>query len=123
MALDEAGPETAPVTMASCVAALGLLVRLKLADPLTPEVDAVTVYGPPATVLAVKTEEVARPLEFVVTRRTRWWSGYRPSTMRRSPTLLNVGAVNVTDAPDTGLPPESVTLATSGVAKERVHRG
>ena len=67
MALDDAGPDTVPVVKTSWVADWALLVRLKVAVPLTPDVVAVTVYGPPATVLAVKTDDVARPLELVVT--------------------------------------------------------
>ena len=90
-----------------------MFVRLKFAVPLTPDVVAATVYGPPATVFAVKTEEVARPLELVVTSHSLE-VGFPPEQVAKLPVAPDVGAVNVTVAPDTGLPPESVTLATRG---------
>jgi hypothetical protein len=101
------------VVNANWLAVEGLLVRLKVAVPLTPDVDAVTVYGPPAIVLAVKTDEVARPLELVVTSHSLA-AGLPPAHEAKEPDGPEVGAVNVTDTPETGLPLESVTLATSG---------
>ena len=59
---------------------------------------------------------MARPLELVVTTHSLV-VGLPPEHEAKVPDAPEVGAVNVTDAPDTGLPLESVTLATSGAPK------
>ena len=72
-------------------------------------------------VLAVKTDEVARPLELVVT--THFVEvGLPPLQEAKVPDAPEVGALKVTLAPATGLPCESVTLTTSGLAKAAVDR-
>lgn len=86
-----------------------VFVRLKLAGDETPAVEAVTVYAP-VVVLAVKTWEVAAPLEFVVSV-----SVAATGFVAKVPLAPVDGAVNVTETPLTGLPLPSVTVATRGL--------
>src|SRR5215467_16383202 len=81
------------------------LVSEKLAGVETPETEAVTVYGPPAMLLAVKTGAVATPCALVVAVLTP------PAKLPLAPLE---GAVNVTVTPETALPPASFTVATRG---------
>ena len=67
--------------------------------------------------LAVNADDVASPLEFVDTTQTLE-VGFPPEQDANVPVAPEVGAVNVTLTPETGLPAESVTFATSGEAKE-----
>ncbi len=83
------------------------MVREKLAGVATPETAAVTVYGPPAVPLAVKTGAVATPCALVVALFTP------PANVPLAPLA---GAVNVTVTPLTGLLKESFTVACSCVA-------
>src|SRR5581483_3468639 len=64
--------------------------------------------GPPACPLAVMAAEVATPDAFVVAVLTP------PAKVTLAP--VGAGAVNVTVAFGTGLPPASVTVATSALA-------
>jgi hypothetical protein len=82
------------------------LVRAKFAEVAIPDADAVTVYGPPAVLLAVKTADVAIPCAFVVAVFTP------PANVPLAPLA---GAVNVTATPLTGLFPASFTVACSCV--------
>jgi hypothetical protein len=86
------------------------LVRLKFAGFVTPLTLAVTVYGPPAVVLAVKVDEVAMPLEFVV-------AVVVVEELANVPEAPEPGAVKVTVTPGTPSPAESVTVAASGAVK------
>jgi hypothetical protein len=67
-------------------------------------------------VLAVNVEEVASPLELVVTTHS-FAVGFPPEQVANEPDAPDVGAVKVTLAPETGLPYVSVTFATSGDPK------
>ena len=84
-----------------------MFVNEKLAD--SPGTVAVTMYGP-AVLFAVKTGEVATPAAVV----TAVTVVAPPAKLPLAPV---VGAVNVTVAPLTTLPPESFTVACSAVAK------
>jgi hypothetical protein len=88
-------------------ATLARLVRAKLAGVDTPVTEAVTVYGPPTVLFAVKTGAVATPLAFVTAVFTP------PANVPLAPLP---GATNVTVAPLTGLFRESSTVACSCVA-------
>ena len=118
-------PESKTVTW-SCVANADLMVALcgvpavaemfagslptfvseKLAGVPTPATDAVTIYGPPAVLFAVKTGAIAMPAALVVAVLT-------PAA--NVPLAPLAGGVNVTAAPLTGLLNESVTVARSCV--------
>ena len=82
------------------------LVRLKLAAAVAPGAEAVTLYEP-AVVPAVKTGEVAFPLESVV-------AVVAPPA--KVPVAPDVGTAKVTVTPLEGVP-LVVTVATSGLAK------
>src|SRR5579864_2019801 len=84
-----------------------VLVNAKLAGVATPDTDAATLYGPPAMLLAVNTAEVAIPLAFVTAVLTP------PANVPLA--SVCAGAVNVTVTPETGLLPESFTVACSAV--------
>jgi len=84
------------------------LVRLKLAAVEAPVAAAVTATVP-AIVLAVSTDEVATPLEFVIT------VSVAVEFEANVPLAPDAGAVNVTVTPAVGVPPV-VTVATSGLA-------
>lgn len=86
---------------------MGALVREKVAGEATPEIDAVTVYGPPAVVLAVKTGAVATPDAFVIAMFTP------PAKVPLAPLA---GAVKVTVTPLMGLLEGSLTVAWNCVA-------
>ncbi len=116
MALDEGAPETGVEVITSWLAMAGVFVRLKFAEPLIPEVVALTVYGPPAVVLAVNVDAVASPLELVVTTHSLA-EGLPPEQVANVPEAPEVGAVNVTLTPGTPVPPELVTFATRGEVK------
>src|SRR5262252_3147288 len=88
-------------------ATLGVFVSEKFAGVETPETDAVTVYGPPVTLFAVKTAAVATPEAFVVAVVTP------PANVPLAPLP---GAAKVTTAPLTGLLNESLTVACNCVA-------
>jgi len=82
------------------------LVSKKLAGVDTPDTAAVTVYGPPSTLLAVKVPAlVAKPLALVA-------AVLAPLNEAVAP--LVVPMVKVTVALFTGFPPESFTIATRG---------
>src|SRR5713101_3827192 len=83
------------------------LVSEKLAGLATPATDAVTVYGPPPILLAVKTGAVATPWAFVVAVFTP------PANVPLAPLA---GAVKVTVTPFTGLFEASFTVACRSVA-------
>ena len=116
MALDEVAPETGVDVITSWLAVACVLVRLKFAEPLTPVVVALTVYGPPTVALAVNVDAVARPLELVVTTHSLA-EGLPPEQVANVPEAPEVGAVKVTLTPGTPVPPELVTLATRGDVK------
>ena len=82
-----------------------VFVRPKEVDRLF--TDAVTPYGPPAMVFAVKPVE-ATPEALVCTVAVVTFPG-------NVPLAPEAGAVKVTLAPETGLPLASVTVATSGL--------
>jgi hypothetical protein len=84
------------------------LVRLKLAAAAAPVAEAVTVIVP-AVVLAVNDDEVATPLEFVIT------VSVAVEFETNMPLAPDAGAVNVTATPLAGDPP-FVTVATSELA-------
>lgn len=84
-----------------------MLVKLKLAGDGTPEAVAVTVYEP-VVAFAVKAEDVATPLEFVV-------SVSVAVPFANIPLAPVEGAVNVTLTPLVGAP-LVVTVATNGAA-------
>jgi hypothetical protein len=84
-----------------------LLVRAKPGEVVRASAVAVTEYRP-ATVLAVNTGEVAKPEALVM--------AVFPE-QAKAPLAPVVGTSNVTVTPDTGLPPESFTVAASGSAK------
>ena len=98
------GPGFAPKLIV-CVA--WLLVSAKLAVVAAP--DEATTLNPPALPLAVIAVEVATPETLVTAVFTP------PAKVTLAPVWA--GAVKVTLAPDTALPPLSVTLATSGLVK------
>ena len=75
----------------------------------TPVTVAFTVYGVPAVALAVKVGDVAMPEEFVDTVT-------EVPAPAKVPLAPLAGAANVTLAPLTGFPPESLTAATNGAA-------
>jgi hypothetical protein len=82
-------------------------VRLKLAGVETPGAVAVTMYGPPTVALAVKTDEVALPVESVV-------SVSVAVPFKNVPLAELAGAVNVTVTPLTAFEELSSTVATNG---------
>src|SRR3989442_13425180 len=88
-------------------ATLEVLVSEKFEEEATPDTVAVTVKGPPATLLAVSTGAVARPEAFVV-------AVFPPPA--NVPLAPLGGAVNVTVTPLTGLLLESVTVTCSCAA-------
>ena len=79
-----------------------------MAGVATPVTLALTEKGPTAP-FAVKADEVAAPDESVVVVKVM-------APRANVPLAPLAGAVNVTDTPPTGLPPESLTVATSGAA-------
>src|SRR5215467_8063064 len=91
-------------TKAMFAATEAVLVREKLAEVATPETEAVTIYGPPATAFAVRIGAVATPDALVVAVLTP------PAKVPLAPLA---GAVNVTVTPLTGLLKESNTVAWS----------
>ena len=95
-----------PLVAVRLAGTLAVFVSEKLAVPLTPETDAVTVYAP-AVPLAVNTADVATPLAFVSAVFTP------PANVPLAPVP---GAVNVTVTPDIGFPLPSFTVATNGAA-------
>src|SRR6266853_6820914 len=86
---------------------LATLVREKLAGVVTPDAEAVTLYGPPTLPLAVKMAAVATPCALVVAVFTL------PAKVPLAPVP---GAANVTVTPLTGLLRESLTVACRDVA-------
>lgn len=84
-----------------------VLVSEKMAGLETPGALAVTVYDP-TVLLAVKAGDVACPLAPVVAVAVGCDANEPPGPL--------AGAVNVTVTPETGLPPESFTTATNGLA-------
>jgi hypothetical protein len=84
-------------------ARLGSFVSEKFAGVAAPATDAITSYGPPAMLFAVKTAEVATPLAFVVAVLTP------PANVPLGPVCA--GAVNVTIIPASKCPPLSFTVA------------
>jgi hypothetical protein len=94
-------------TSAIFAGALTRLVKEKFAGLATPVTVAVTVYGPPAVLLAVNVAAVATPLAFVTAVFTP------PANVPLAPPT---GAVNVTVTPLTGLFRESSTVACNGIA-------
>jgi hypothetical protein len=92
-----------PLTTAMLAGEPAVLVRENDAGVETPVALAVTLYAP-AMLFAVSAGEVAWPLAAVVTV-----AG--PPNVALAP---DAGAANVTLTPEIGLPPESVTSATSG---------
>jgi hypothetical protein len=94
-----------PLVAVTEAAAPTVLVSRKLAGVATPETVAATVYCGPAVVLAVKIAEVAMP-EALVIAVLRF-----PAKVPLGPLA---GAVKVTVAPLTGLPPTSLTRTTKG---------
>src|SRR5215472_6308295 len=95
-----------PLVAATFTGIPAVLVSEKFAD-VAPVALATTLYGPPATLIAVNVFDVATPLAFVVAVFTP------PANVPLAP---EAGGVNVTTTPLTGLPPLSVTVATSGAA-------
>src|SRR5690348_14605777 len=90
-------------------AAAARFVNEKFAGVATPATVAVTVYGPPAVLFAVKVAEVATPLAFVV-------AVFAPPA--NVPLAPLPGAVNVTTTPLTGLLPASLTVTCNGNAND-----
>lgn len=84
-----------------------VLVKAKLAVDATPGTLAVTLYDP-IIPLAVKAGAVATPCAFVV--------AVADAPEPKAPLAPEAGAVNVTVAPETGLLPESLTVAWRAVA-------
>jgi hypothetical protein len=82
---------------------LASFVSEKIAGAPAPATDAVTSYGPPAMLFAVKTADVATPLAFVVAVFTPF------AKVPLGPVCA--GAVNVTVPPASGCPPLSLTVA------------
>jgi hypothetical protein len=99
----------APPVAVTTAAGPGLFVRLNVAVVAAPD-EAVTLYGPPAMVFAVNAVAVATPLAFVVA-----FVVFVP--FANVPLAPLAGAVNVTVAFGTRLPPESLTVACNNVAK------
>src|SRR5204863_9091741 len=92
----------------SLLAALPILfVSEKFAGVATPATLAVTVYGPPATLLAVKVADVATPLPLVVAVFTP------PAKLPLAPVP---GAVNVTVTLTTELHTSALNAPTNRVA-------
>src|SRR4029077_20804965 len=89
-------------------AAPAVLVKAKFAFVATLLTDAATLYEP-AVVFAVKAVAVATPLALVFTLTVLT----PPANVPLAPLA---GAVNVTEAPETGLPPLSFTVACRAVA-------
>src|SRR5258708_23548983 len=85
----------------------GRFEREKFAEVPTPATDAVTLYGPPAVLLAVKIAARATPCALVV-------AVFTP--LANVPLAPLVGAVKVTVTPFTGLFDASLTVACSCVA-------
>ena len=85
-----------------------VFVSVKLAEVAEPE-EATTVYDGPACVFAVIAPDVATPDAFVVAVLRP------PANVALGPVWA--GAVNVTTALGTTLPPASVTVTTRGLAK------
>jgi hypothetical protein len=81
-------------------------VRLKVAGIVTPAAVALTEYGPPTVLLAVKVGAVAMPDALVETVAV-----FNPPV--KVPLAPEEGAVNVTLTFGTGLPLESLTVAVS----------
>src|SRR5580704_3557664 len=100
-----------PLVLAIVAGVPARLVREKVAAvPNAGEMFAVTLYGPPTMVFAVKTDEVATPLEPVV-------AAVVLVPFAKVPLATDeAGAVNVTVCPETGLPCESVKVTTSAFA-------
>ena len=95
----------APLVAVIEAAAPAVFVKLKL-TPVTLGTEATTLYVP-AVELAVSVPEVATPFEPVM-------AVMPPPMVARAPLT---GAVKVTVAPLTGLPPASTTVATKGAPK------
>lgn len=89
-------------------AAPAILVSRKLAGVPTPATVATTAYEP-AALLAVIFGEVATPEALVTT--------VAMTEPAKLPLAPEAGAVKVTVTPETGLPPESNTVAANGLAK------
>jgi hypothetical protein len=98
-----------PAVAVTLAAGPARFVTENKAETDTPFTDALTLYGPPAMALAVKVGEVATPDAFVNTVAL-------PVNVPLAPDPPS--DANVTLAPGTGLPPESVTVATNGLLKE-----
>jgi len=97
-----------PLVAVIVAAAPDVFVNAKLVDAITPATVAVTLSAP-MTPLAVKTDEVATPDEFVVSV-----SDADEFDAKVPPAPVD-GAVKTTNAPLTGVPP-IITVATSGAA-------
>src|SRR5437879_79798 len=88
-------------------AARAVFVSEKFAGVATPATLAVTVYGPPATLLAVKVADVATPLPLVVAVFTP------PAKLPLAPVLRSVDHTAALQSP---LSPASLPLPTSSAA-------
>jgi hypothetical protein len=95
-----------PPLVAATDCSVAVFVRLKLAGCATPEIVAVTVKVP-GVVFAVNVEAVAKPFASVVS------VSVCVEFDANVPLAPDPGAVNVTDTPLSGTPP-NVTTATSG---------
>ena len=95
-----------PTLAVTLAGAPGVLVRVKVAL-LAPVVDAMMLTVP-ATVLAVKVEAVATPLELVT-------AVVVAVLLAKVPLAPEAGAVKVTVTPGMGLPLPSFTVAWSAV--------
>jgi len=88
---------------ADCSRSKSTLVKENVASVAVPGAAAVTLYGPPAFLFAVKTADVATPLAFVVAVSTP------PANVPLGP--VSAGAVNVTVTPASAIPLLSFTVA------------
>ena len=99
-----------PAETATCAGALAVFVSEKSAGAEIPETEAVTEYGPPAVVFALKADAVAIPEVLVV-------AVVVAVELAKVPEAPVAGAVNVTVTPGTGFPEPSFTSAAICVAK------
>jgi hypothetical protein len=97
-----------PLDTAMTGTGAAVLVSLKFTGLAAPAAEATTLYGPPTVAFAVKVEEVAKPLAFVMSV-----SVFVP--LPNLPLAAEEGAVNVTETPLVGVP-FVLTKATKGFA-------
>ena len=98
-----------PLVTFTFAGAADVLVSEKFAE-VAPAALATTLYGPPTVAFAVKVEDVATPLPFVV-------AVVEVVPFANVPLAPLLGAVNVTTTPLTGLLLASIAVATSGAPK------